>query len=70
MEPTGLKFELICFVDDVEASGRIKSDLHYEIFREFSEAGISIAAPAAVSQVALQGPVAEAVADAIRKTGA
>lgn len=38
-----LQFELVCFVDDVEAAGRVKSDLHFEIFRAFRAAGISIA---------------------------
>lgn len=38
-----LQFELVCFVDDVEAGARVKSDLHFEIFRAFREAGIGIA---------------------------
>jgi small-conductance mechanosensitive channel len=36
-----LKFELICFIDDVEAANRIKSDLHFEIFRAFREEGLA-----------------------------
>ncbi|HVB88807.1 MAG TPA: hypothetical protein VND97_01275, partial [Beijerinckiaceae bacterium] len=42
-----LKFELICFVDDVETASRVKSDLHFEIFRRLREAGLELpAAPA------------------------
>lgn len=44
---TALKFELICFVDDVETASRVKSDLHFEIFRRLREAGLELpAAPA------------------------
>ena len=64
IDTAGLKFELICFVDDVETSGRVKSDLHYEIFAAFRAAGISISAPPTV-QVMLQGHAAEEVAQAI-----
>jgi len=60
----GLKFDLICFVDDVETSGRVKSDLHYEIFAAFRQAGISVSAPPSV-QVMLQGHAADEVAHAI-----
>ena len=52
-----LKFELVCFVADVETSGRVKSDLNFEIFRQFREAGfdllIQAAAPTPVSIVGL-----------------
>lgn len=37
-----LSFELVCFVADVETSGRVKSDLHFEIFRRFKEAGFDL----------------------------
>ena len=37
-----LCFELVCFVADVETSGRLKSDLHFEIFRRFKEAGFDL----------------------------
>jgi small-conductance mechanosensitive channel len=46
MAETGLKFELLCYVGDVETALRVKSDLHFEIFKRFREAGIGIA-PAA-----------------------
>ncbi|MDE2361442.1 MAG: mechanosensitive ion channel family protein [Hyphomicrobiales bacterium] len=67
MEPGGLKFELVCFVEDVVTSGRVKSDLHYAIFAAFKEAGVSIGAPAGVSQVAVQGPAIDALAQALSR---
>ncbi|HMN70419.1 MAG TPA: DUF3772 domain-containing protein [Rhodoblastus sp.] len=67
MEPGGLKFELVCFVDDVETSGRTKSELHYAIFAAFKEAGIPIFGAPVVTQVALQGEIADALADRIRE---
>ncbi len=42
---TAIEFELICFVDDVEMGGRIKSDLNFAIFKRLQEAQIAIAAP-------------------------
>jgi small-conductance mechanosensitive channel len=47
MEPSGLSFDLLCFVQDVETSARVKSDLNFDIFRRLKEAGVSI--PAASS---------------------
>lgn len=41
------KFELLCFVSDVEKSTRVKSDLHFAIHARFKEVGIGIAPPAA-----------------------
>ncbi len=64
IESAALKFELICFVDDVETSGRVKSDLHYEIFAAFRAEGINVSAPPIV-QVMLQGHAADEVAHAI-----
>ena len=63
---SALMFELVCFVDDVETSGRTKSDLLYSMFAAFKEAGITVAGAAAVTQVALQGEIADAVAESIR----
>jgi len=42
---TAIEFELICFVDDVEMAGRIKSDLNFAIFKQLQEAQIAIGAP-------------------------
>lgn len=43
---TGLEFELFCFVEDVERGARVKSDLHFAIFRAFAEAGVQMVSPA------------------------
>ena len=37
MSGASLTFELYCFIDDVEASQRVRSDLHFEVFRLFKE---------------------------------
>ena len=50
-----LKFELMCFVADVETSGRVKSDLHFEIFRRFKEAGFALSPPGAPPIVTIAG---------------
>jgi small-conductance mechanosensitive channel len=42
---TGLEFELFCFVEEVERGARVKSDLHFAIFRAFAEAGVSMVSP-------------------------
>ena len=42
-----LKFELICFVADVEKSARVKSDLQFAIHARFKEAEIGISPPSA-----------------------
>jgi small-conductance mechanosensitive channel len=47
IDAAGLKFELLCYVGDVETSMRVKSDLHFEIFKRFKDAGIGIAPPGA-----------------------
>jgi small-conductance mechanosensitive channel len=40
MTDAALEFELVCFVDDVEAAARVSSDLHFAIYRELRAAGI------------------------------
>lgn len=50
---SALHFELICFVDDVETAGMVKSDLHYLIFSRMKEAGIAI--PVAQREVTIRG---------------
>jgi len=42
-----IKFNLICFVDDIEQAERTRSDVHFEILRRMREAGLRIAYPAA-----------------------
>lgn len=50
MEANAFKFELWCYVEDVEQSARVRSDLHFDLYQRLSEAGITIgpavAAPA------------------------
>ena len=41
-----LKFNLICFVDDIELGERTRSDIHFEILRRMRETGLRIAYPA------------------------
>ncbi|MFC4170896.1 DUF3772 domain-containing protein [Microvirga sp. GCM10011540] len=42
-----IDFDLICFVDDIDATGRVSSDLYFDIFRELRKIGAPPAAPAA-----------------------
>jgi small-conductance mechanosensitive channel len=42
-----IDFDLVCFVDDIDAAGRVSSDLYFEIFRNLRKAGIGVPAPAA-----------------------
>jgi potassium efflux system protein len=42
MEATVFRFELWCFVEDVEQSTRVKSDLYFDLYRRLKEAGVSI----------------------------
>lgn len=47
MEASAFRFELWCFVEDVEQSTRVKSDLHFDIHKRLAEGGVTIApAPA------------------------
>jgi small-conductance mechanosensitive channel len=41
-----LKFNLICFVDDIERAERTRSDINFEILHRMREAGLRIAYPA------------------------
>jgi small-conductance mechanosensitive channel len=47
MDATSFKFELWCYVEDVEKSARVRSDLHFDLHLRMKSAGISIAAPPA-----------------------
>jgi potassium efflux system protein len=40
-----LKFQLICFVDDVEMAERVKSEVNFELLRRLKEANVRIAYP-------------------------
>jgi potassium-dependent mechanosensitive channel len=41
-----IDFDLISFVDDIDAAGRVSSDIYFEIFRGLRKAGIGVPAPA------------------------
>ena len=41
-----IKFNLICFVDDIERAERTRSDINFEVLRRMREAGLRIAYPA------------------------
>ena len=47
MNDNMLKFELVCFVSDVEKSARVKSELNFAIHARFQAEGIGISPPAA-----------------------
>ncbi|MBL1257930.1 DUF3772 domain-containing protein [Methylocystis sp. Sn-Cys] len=65
METTAFKFELWCYVEDVEKSSRVRSDLHFDLYRRLSEAGIKIAAePAPPAKTILQLPELDKLAAA------
>jgi potassium-dependent mechanosensitive channel len=40
-----LKFQLICFVDEIEMAERVKSEMNFDLHRRLKEAGIRIAFP-------------------------
>lgn len=40
-----IEFDLVCFVDDIDAAGRVSSDLYFEVFRGLRKAGIGVPAP-------------------------
>ena len=42
MEANAFKFELWCYVEDVEQSARVRSDLHFDLYQRLNEAGITI----------------------------
>jgi len=46
-----LKFELICFVDEIETAGKVKSEMNFDLHRRFKEAGINLAYPQLETQV-------------------
>ncbi|MDP8920587.1 MAG: hypothetical protein M3O00_17240, partial [Pseudomonadota bacterium] len=43
-----IDFDLVCFVDDIDAAARVSSDLYFDVFRGLRKAGIGVpGAPAA-----------------------
>jgi len=58
MEASSFRFELWCYVEDVEKSTRVRSDLHFDLHKRLREAGIRLApdpAPPAPTIVQLSG---------------
>jgi len=47
MEAAQFRFELWCYLEDVEQSSRVRSDLHFDLYKRLADAGIKIAAPPA-----------------------
>ncbi|MGJ0393431.1 MAG: DUF3772 domain-containing protein [Methylocystis sp.] len=64
MEATAFKFELWCYVEDVEKSARVRSDLHFDLYRRLSEAGIKMAPVAEPPKTILQLPELDKLAAA------
>lgn len=64
MEASSFKFELWCYVEDVEKSSRVKSDLHFDLHRRLSEAGIKMAATSEPARTILQLPELDKLAAA------
>ncbi len=42
MEANAFRFELWCYVEDVEQSARVRSDLHFDLYQRLNEAGLTI----------------------------
>jgi small-conductance mechanosensitive channel len=53
VEAAAYKYDLLAYVDDVETSQRVKSELLFEIHRRFKAANLSLGAPAAPTIVEL-----------------
>jgi potassium efflux system protein len=53
LEAAAYKYDLLAYVDDVETSQRVKSELLFEIHRRFKAANLSIGAPLAPTIVEL-----------------
>ena len=50
MEAAQFRFELWCYLEDVEQSSRVRSDLHFDLHKRLADAGIKIAAPPTPAQ--------------------
>ncbi|MBV8849936.1 MAG: mechanosensitive ion channel family protein [Methylobacteriaceae bacterium] len=53
LEAAAYKYDLLAYVDDVETSQRVKSELLFEIHRRFKAANLSLGAPAVPTVVEL-----------------
>ena len=69
METTSFRFELWCYVEDVEKSARVRSDLHFDLYKRLKDASINIAAATAPTPTTiLQIPDLEKLAAAAAAT--
>lgn len=68
MDSSSFKFELWCYVEDVEKSSRVRSDLHFDLHRRLQVAGVTIAAPPTPSTAILQIPEPDKLAAAAAAT--
>ncbi|MEK4035132.1 mechanosensitive ion channel domain-containing protein [Methylocystis sp. IM2] len=64
MEASSFKFELWCYVADVEKSSRVRSDLHFDLHRRLSEVGIKMAATSEPAKTILELPELDKLAAA------
>jgi potassium-dependent mechanosensitive channel len=71
MEATSFRFELWCYVEDVEKATRVRSDLHFDLHKRLADAGITIALapPAPPAPNILQLPTMEKLAAAVAAAG-
>jgi len=68
MDSSSFKFELWCYVEDVEKSARVRSDLHFDLHQRLKLAGVAIAAPATPTTAILQIPEPDKLAAAAAAT--
>jgi small-conductance mechanosensitive channel len=64
MEANAFKFELWCYVEDVEQSARVRSDLHFDLYQRLDEAGITIGLAAAAPPTIVHIPELDKLAAA------
>jgi len=70
MSGSALTFELAAFISDVETMARVRSDLHFEIFKQIKEKGFFNAAPADPQKIqilSVEGLAVEGIAGALSK---
>jgi potassium-dependent mechanosensitive channel len=46
-----MRFELICFVDEIEIADKVKSEMHFDLHRRLNDANIRVAYPRLETQV-------------------
>jgi small-conductance mechanosensitive channel len=51
-----IDFDLVCFVDDIDAAGRVSSDIYFEVFRGLRKAGIGVPEISTAEPEEMEGP--------------